>query len=329
VSEQRAREALDARVREVIHWHFSPETGCPFWLQYASRLDWDPRKEVRGFADLERFGTFQPEWLREPIGRWIPKGLAGKRVFAFETGDGGSRISVDDFRTDWERFGATLPEDAFPKGVDWLALSPTGPRRARLSVEHMVQQRGGICFLVDMDPRWVARLIKLGKTDAAERYRQHVIDQGLTVLRAHENVRCVFAAPKLLEALCERVSLKKMGITGVLCSGDGLTARFHKQAVEELLGGVPMAVVYDHPLAGAMAQGPAPDDALAYYPASPGAAVEVAGEDGQVVDYGATGRLRITVLSKELFVPRRLDRRQAERQPPCEIYPWDGIRNPR
>ena len=39
-----ARERLDAWVREVIQWHFSPETGCPFWLERAARLGWDPRE---------------------------------------------------------------------------------------------------------------------------------------------------------------------------------------------------------------------------------------------------------------------------------------------
>ena len=30
-----ARDALDRWVREVVAWHFDPETGCPFWLEYA------------------------------------------------------------------------------------------------------------------------------------------------------------------------------------------------------------------------------------------------------------------------------------------------------
>jgi hypothetical protein len=38
------------------------------------------------------------------------------------------------------------------------------------------------------------------------------IDQALTLLRAHDNIRCLFTTLKLLEALCEKVSLKKMGI---------------------------------------------------------------------------------------------------------------------
>ena len=57
---QRAAEArvrLDAHVREIVQWHFDPATGCPFWLEHAAGLDFDPRKEIGGYADLAlRFG---------------------------------------------------------------------------------------------------------------------------------------------------------------------------------------------------------------------------------------------------------------------------------
>ena len=38
-----ARAALDAHVRETMQWHFSPETGSPFWLETRKKLDFDPR----------------------------------------------------------------------------------------------------------------------------------------------------------------------------------------------------------------------------------------------------------------------------------------------
>ena len=54
-----AAQKLDAQVREVIDWHFSPETGTPFWLDWAKKAGWDPRKEVKTFGDLKRFGHFE------------------------------------------------------------------------------------------------------------------------------------------------------------------------------------------------------------------------------------------------------------------------------
>ena len=105
-------------------------------------------------------------------------------------------------------------------GADWLMLGPTGPRRLRLAVEYLCQIRGGICFLVDLDPRWVNKLIARGALQELELYKAHVIDQALTILRANDNVKCMFTTPKLLEAICEKISLKKAGISGIFCGGN-------------------------------------------------------------------------------------------------------------
>src|SRR6186997_3299164 len=116
-----AKQRLDAHVREIVQWHFNPETGCPFWLEYAKDLSWDPRREIQQFEDLRKFPLFQDEWLRGgPVRRWVPKGLADKPAFVFETGGTTgvpkSRIAIDDFRTDYSLFSDTLPEKYFPKG---------------------------------------------------------------------------------------------------------------------------------------------------------------------------------------------------------------------
>ena len=115
--------ALDAHVRETVAWHFNPETGCPFWLDYASRLGWDPRDRIASFRRSAPLGPFEDEWLRGgPVERWVPKGLAGKPVYVFETGGTTgipkTRIACDDFRTDYELFSATLPDDKFPEGLE-------------------------------------------------------------------------------------------------------------------------------------------------------------------------------------------------------------------
>ena len=84
------------------------------------------------------------------------------------------------------------PMKSFPPGSDWLMLGPSGPRRLRLAVEYLAQYRGGICFLVDLDPRWVNKLIQYGKHQELDLYKNHVIDQALNILRAHDNIQCLF-----------------------------------------------------------------------------------------------------------------------------------------
>ena len=334
-----AQERLDAHVRDIVRWHFDPATGCPFWLERARSFDFEPLADIKGYRDLDKFGFFQDEWLRGgPVRRWVPKAYADRPIYVFETGGSTgvpkSRIAHADFRIDYANFSETLPDDAFPKGSDWLMVGPSGPRRLRLAVEHLAQHRGGICFMVDLDPRWVIKLIKNRQMDQMEAYKRHVIDQALTLLRAHDNIKCLFTTPKLLEALCEKVSLKKMGIRGVFCGGTEMTPQFHRFAVEELLDGIYFAPTYGNTLMGlATHKPPEPHDnyAIIYYPPCPRAMIEVVDPDhpDRVVDHGATGRVRLTTLTKEFFMPRFLERDEAEREPPCRQYPWDGVRNVR
>jgi phenylacetate-coenzyme A ligase PaaK-like adenylate-forming protein len=334
-----SKSALDAHVRAIVRWHFSPTTGTPFWLDFAKRLDWDPRKAVRTYADLDRFGFFQDEWLRGgPVRRWVPKAYAKRPIYVFETGGSTgvpkSRINVDDFRLDYEMFSETLPDRHFPKGSDWLMVGPSGPRRLRLAVEHLAQHRGGICFCVDLDPRWVIKLIKARQMDQVEAYKRHVIEQALTLLKAHDTIKCLFITPKLLEALAEKISLKKAGITGVFCGGTEMTPQFHRWVREEVLDGVFFTPTYGNTLMG-LATGkafdPKDDHAIIYYPPLPRAVLEVVDPDtpSRLVGYGETGRVRLTTLTKEFFMPRFLERDEAEREPPCTAYPWDGVRNVR
>ena len=135
---EQSRKALDAWVREVIQWHFDPDTGCPFWLEYAKALSWDPRKEVQGYADLSRFGFFQDEWLRGgPVRRWVPKGYAGRPIYTFETGGSTgvpkSRINIEDFRLDYEAFSTTLPDEFFPPGACTSRVFSKSSRRLRVN----------------------------------------------------------------------------------------------------------------------------------------------------------------------------------------------------
>ncbi len=335
-----AREALDARVREIVKWHFTPDTGCPFWLDYASKLSWDPCKEIQSFEDLKRFPLFEDDWLRGgPLDRWIPKPYLGKPTYVFETGGTTgipkSRVVIDDFRIDYELFSETLPDEHFPRGSNWLMLGPTGPRRLRLAVEHLCQFRGGICFCVDLDPRWVVKLIKKGWMEHLEAYKEHVVDQAITVLSANHDIKGLFTTPKMLEALAEGLekkgsSIKESGITGIFSGGTEFTPQWTRFAVEELLDGVYITPTYGNTLMGLACSKPVTKEdgyKITYFAPQPRAVVEVVDPDdaNRVVDYGETGRVKLTTLTKEFFVPGFLERDEGERERSYEAYPWDGV----
>lgn len=335
VAESQAK--LDAHVRDIVQWHFNPDTGCAFWLDYAKKLDFDPCEAIQGYDDLKRLGHFEDHWLRsEPVRRWIPKGLAGLPVSVFETGGSTGvpkyRINIQDFRTDYEMFSDTLDDDCFPRGSDWLMLGPTGPRRLRLAIEHLAQHRGGIAFHVDLDPRWVNKLIKAGKHTEMAAYRDHVIQQALVILRTHKTVKCIFTTPKLLEALCEKVDLVRLGIRGIFCGGTEMNQQFHRFAREELIPGIEFVPTYGNTLMGLACHKPytAEDEyAITYYPPAPRAVFEIVDPDDYTkrVGYGERGRVLLTTLTKEFFVPRFPERDEGERAAPIDPYPWDGVKN--
>lgn len=335
-----AREALDAWVREIVRWHFDPATGCPFWLQFQEKLDFDPRVDIHGFADLERFGLFEDAWLRGgPVRRWVPRAYNGQPIFVFETGGTTgtpkSRIALNDFRLDYELFSETLPEEHFPIGSNWLMLGPSGPRRLRLAIEHLAQFRGGICFCIDLDPRWVIKLIKRGWSEHLQAYKDHCIDQAVTILEAGHDIKCLFSTPKLLEALALRLesmgtSIRKAGITGVFSGGTEFTPQWNRFAHEELLDGAYMTPTYGNTLMGLAASAPSgPENGykITYHAPQPRAVIQVVDFDNpsRVVEYGQSGRVKLTTLTREFFVPGFLERDEGEREPPCGLYPWDGV----
>lgn len=335
-----AREALDSWTREMVAWHFNPDTGCPFWLDYLRKLGWDPRKEIRSYDDLGRLGLFQDEWLRGgPVERWIPRAFEGRPVYVFETGGTTgipkTRVAFEDFRIDYERFSETLPDQYFPRGANWLMLGPSGPRRLRLSVEHLAQYRGGVCFCVDLDPRWVIRLITKGWAEHLQAYKDHVIDQGITILQAGHDIKCLFTTPKLLEALALRLesmgtTIRQIGITGIFSGGTEFTPQWNRFAHEELLDGAYMTPTYGNTLMGLAPSAPTSSEnnyKITYYAPQPRAVIHVVDFDNpdKLVEYGETGRVKLTTLTREFFMPGFLERDEGERERPCDLYPWDGV----
>ena len=97
--------------------------------------------------------------------------------------------------------------------------------------------------------------------------------------------------------------------------------------MEELLGeGVYMTPTYGNTLMGLglLKTGYAEDGyKISYYAPQPRAVIEVVSFDDsdRVVDYGKTGRVRLTTLTRETFIPGFLERDEGEREPPYEQVP--------
>ena len=317
-----AQAQLDAHLLEIIQWHFSPETGSPFWLGWAAK-NFDPRKEVKTFADMLKFPHFQDEFLRDLQPEvWVPGAFQGQPFNIFETGGTTGmpkqRIGWNDYKVDYSEFS------------DKISDGPTGPRRLRLAIEHLANVRGSSCYFIDLDPRFVKKLITNKQYDVAKQYMAHVVDQAAMILK-NRKVTGLFTTPKLLEALAERENLWEAGIRGVFCGGTSMKPQEVRFIVEELLEGrIGFYPTYGNTLMGLAASVPLqPEDnfSVTYYSPQPRAVLRVVKPDAtaEVVNYGEFGRVELTTLTKEFFMPRFLERDEAIRRAPRPPYAWDGV----
>jgi phenylacetate-coenzyme A ligase PaaK-like adenylate-forming protein len=330
-----AQAQLDTQLREIIQWHFSPETGCPFWLNWAAKAGWDPRAEIHTSADLIKFPHFQDEWLRDLQPEvWVPKAYAGRPFNIFETGGTTGmpkqRIGWEDYKTDYSEFSEKISDEHFPRNHFWLMMGPTGPRRLRLAIEHLANVRGSACYFIDLDPRWVKKLITNKQFDQAKAYMDHVVDQAATILK-HRKVSGLFTTPKLLEALAERVDIWDAGIRGVFCGGTTMLPQYVRFIVEEVLENrIGFYPTYGNTLMGLAASvplTPADQYSITYYAPQPRAILRVVEPENteKTVEYDAWGRVELTTLTREFFMPRFLERDEAIRRKPRAQYAWDGV----
>ena len=153
---------------------------------------------------------------------------------------------------------------------------------------------------------------------------------------AGNEIRCLFTTPKMLEALAEGLedrgtSIKAAGITGVFAGETEFTPQFTRFAMEELLGdGVYLTPTYGNTLMGLACSRPVtPQNGykITYHAPQPRAVIEVVWFDDpdRVVGYGETGRVRLTTLTRDTFIPGFLERDEGEREQPCDEYTWDGV----
>jgi phenylacetate-coenzyme A ligase PaaK-like adenylate-forming protein len=154
---QTAHESLNSHLREIIKWHFSEETGCPFWLEWKKKAGWDPVAEVKSYADMVKFPHFQDEWLRDlPNEIWVPRQYKGRPFNIFETGGTTGmpkqRIGWEDYKVDYSEFSEKISDEHFPRNHYWIMVGPTGPRRLRLAIEHLANVRGSSCYFIG--PTW-------------------------------------------------------------------------------------------------------------------------------------------------------------------------------
>jgi thienamycin biosynthesis protein ThnN len=345
------RTARDDRLRDLLQLHFHPEWGSSYWLQRQEELGWSVRDRIRTTDDLWLLGPMPLADLhRFPVRAFIPRAFHGKWshfVFGETAGTSGQPCPTayrdDDFQAAFVTpFLRVAEATAFPRGLPWLWVGPSGPHIIGKVVRELARQTDSMDpFSVDFDPRWAKRLVD-GST-ARQRYLDHVTNQALDVFR-REEVGVLFTTPPALTALAPRLSHRQReAIRGIHYGGMSLTP----ESVNDFRAAFPQAVHlagYGNTLFGVVMEVvDAYRLALDYYPLDDRVQFHLVdwSDVGQatgnwpppVCEQGQVGRVLFHRLDESCLLVGVLERDQAERVAPspevCALGgDADGLRNP-
>ncbi|UOE18877.1 AMP-binding protein [Thermobifida halotolerans] len=326
ISAEEAAKDPDGYMREVLRWHFSPETGSPFWLERAAKLGFDPIADVERIGDLRRFPDLSDDLRTVAAEDLIPAGARGDTFEVFESGGttGAPKRVVDSASRSQNVLwvSAVLREHGFPDRGDWLHVGPTGPHVVGRTVKHLAAERGALCFTVDFDPRWVKRLLAAGRTDLANEYREYLLDQ-VELIVSSQDIRVLFITPPVLEALCTRTSLYERvaeRLLGLLWAGTSVSAETLWQIENTFFPDAAVAAIYGNTLMGIAPQRPRAEGDThhcVFTPFFPQSVVEVVDpETRDQVGHGERGRVLMHLLSRDMFLPNVLERDMATRVEP-------------
>ncbi|XVQ90082.1 hypothetical protein ACQP2K_22520 [Microbispora siamensis] len=331
---------LDAWTRYVVRRHFDPHTGTPFWLKRAAGLPFDPL-DITRYEDLRELGPFPLPLLRDldpedlvPLA--VPRPLVGRVWESGGTTGDPCRVFYTPrmiaHRGVWRRW--SFVNEGFLPGRSWIQATPTGPHLIGNGWWELSELYGSRVYGIDMDPRWIKRLLREGRLEEAERYTGHVVEQIATILRT-QRVDHVNTTPALLQALLRREPELVAGLSGVRLSGTQITTAMWRSFRAALAGGTGQGVVglsYGNTFGNAASLPAERDGALLpYVPNYPQVTMTVVDKHDwrRTLPYGGLGQVMLTVLHEDLFLPNVLERDQALRFDTGGRWPVDGVANVR
>jgi D-arabinose 1-dehydrogenase-like Zn-dependent alcohol dehydrogenase len=327
-------------ISAAMEWHFSPETGSPFWLERARAFDFDPLRDVRTHDDLRLLPDVSEDLRHVRAADLIPKGygsghhLVGVYESGGTTGAPKKVVLMDDWLELWIGWALRVTElHEYPPGGDWLSVIPSGPHLlGRFNADH-ARRMGITAFTIDMDPRWVKKLLSEGRADEADRYAEHIVDQCEPILR-QEDIRVLIMTPPLLERLARRDRLAetvRQKVRLISWGGTHMDADTRHLYQTDVFPGVRLRGLYGNTmLLGGAAERPAGDEAdekaCTFDPFGPYISMAIVDPVTMAaVPYGRRGRVLAHHVSKSMLLPNNLERDEATRVPPPPGQPGDSV----
>jgi phenylacetate-coenzyme A ligase PaaK-like adenylate-forming protein len=328
----------DEFIRAAMEWHFSPTTGSRYWLERAESLEFDPRADVRSFEDLTLFPNVTNDLRDVRAEDLIPQGYGSHPdvVGVFESGGTTGAPKRIVMLREWHDrmlawYVAHLDARGAPRNSNWLILIPSGPHMAGELMKRQAAALGGLSFTIDMDPRWVKKLIAAGKAEEADAYAEHLIDQAAFALQTQE-IGVLMSTPPLLERLARRerlVELVRQKVQLIQWGGAHMDADTRHLYRTEVFPGVTLDGGYGSTmvLGGAAERLDLTDeDPCIFDPFSPYITFSVVEpETGHRVAYGERGQVVMNHVSRSFLLPNNLERDMATRIRPLEGQVGDSV----
>jgi hypothetical protein len=186
-----------------------------------------------------------------------------------------------------------------------------------------VAATGGVPFTIDMDPRWVKRLVGEGRASEVEAYAEHLIDQASFVLQT-QDIGALMCTPPLLERLARRedlVELVRRKVQVIQWTGAHMDADTRFLYRTEVFPDIDLHGLYGSTMILGVADerlGLGDDDACVFDPPSPYITFSVVDpETREAVAYGRRGQVVMHHVSKSFLLPNNVERDMATRiEPP-------------
>lgn len=326
----------EAYLRAAVAWHFGEQTGSVFWLRAARSFDFDPLTDVNTFADLRLFPNLLSELRTEPVADLIPRGYGSPppvpQIFESggTTGAPKRTVQLADWCAQVVRWQTQdFADGGFLRGQDFLCMMPSGPHGVGFFSRLVSERLGSVFHGIDLDPRWVKKLVARNATQEMDAYVDHLVEQAVHVLTT-QRVGNLHTTPPLLEAMARHdhvVNLLNEKIGFILLSGAHVDVD-----TLDLLGGIfpdttiTMAFGSTMILSQAITCRVDGDGPFVFHPRSPYATFSVVDPDtGAQVPYGQRGQVIMNHVSKGMFLPNNLERDSAIRMPGLDGQIGDSL----
>ena len=317
-------EDPEAYLAAAMSWHFGEDTGSPFWLRIARRLDFNPLTDVRTFTDLRLFPNLVNELRDVPVEDLIPRGYGSPPPLPqiFESGGTTGAPKRTAQLPDWiAQVVQWQTEDfatgGFVPGNGFLCLMPSGPHGVGYFSRLVSERLGAVFHAIDIDPRWVKKVAARNAAAEVAAYVDHVVDQAVFVLQT-QNVANLHTTPPLLEAIARNdrvVDLVNDKIRYLLLSGAHVDADT-LDLLREIFPNTTITMAFGSTMVLSQAVTRTDGDSFIFDPRTPYVVFWVVDPDtGQQVPYGQQGQVVMNHISKGMFIPNNLERDLAIRMP--------------